>query len=99
MLFHSMTPSSVAAAPKALRRYAGNGAAHARVGKRKIRIGEIRLASAYRQRLNELTPAAMHIHHMNVRDVDHVHAIEAASVPWIERIMRAHREPANRSKT
>src|SRR5689334_1667398 len=98
MLFHAMAPSGVAATAKVSRRDAGNGATYAWIRERQVCIGKIWLASAYCQRCNKFATATVHVHHINVRDVHYVHAVEAASVPGIESIMRPHRKPADGSK-
>ena len=42
--------------------------------------------------------AALAVEVINHSDVDHVHVVEAASVPGIKRIMRAHGEPSDGAK-
>ena len=96
MLFHAMAPAFVASAAKVFSRDAGNRSANVRVGQSQIGVGVVRLPSAHRQRRNKVAATAdVHVDHINVGDIDHVYAIEAASVPGIKRVMRAHGEPSN----
>ncbi len=80
-------------AAKLSRRHAGNSRAYARIGQRQVYVGNKRLASTNSQRSK---PAA--VSHINVGDVDYSHAIESASIPRIEVVMRSHRQPANGAK-
>src|SRR6478609_7435502 len=96
MFFHTMAPAFMAATAKVFSRDAGNRSANVRVGQRQIGVGVIRLPSADRQRGDKVAAAvAVHVDHIDVGDVDHVYAIEAASVPGIKWVMGTHREPSN----
>src|SRR6478736_7251768 len=95
MLFHAVTPAFMPATSKIFSRDTGDRAANAWVGQRKMRVGEIRLTSAHSKRSNI---AAVTVEVINHGDVDNVHTIEAAPVPRIKGIMRAHWEPSNGAK-
>jgi hypothetical protein len=96
MLFHTVTPAFIAAAAKFFRRDAGNRAAHAGVGQRKIGVREKWPTSTCCERSDKTATSV--IDHGNVGDVDDVNAIEAASVPGIKGISGTNRKPSDGTK-
>jgi hypothetical protein len=65
--------------------HAGNSGSYTRIRKCQVYVGNKRLASTNSQGSK---PAA--ISHIDVGDVDYGHAIESASIPRIEIVMRSH---------
>lgn len=91
---YSQTLHSRRAATKFFRPHSGDRRTHARIRHGQVQVGNIWLPSANAQRTDKSTAA----NHVDVGDVHHIHAIETASPPRVDRIERATRNPANRAE-
>jgi hypothetical protein len=92
--FHTATQTDIAAASKFSGRDAGDRSAHTRIGEHQVSVGEKWLASTDGQRSDKSAAT----NNSDAAKRDYVHAIETASVPWVEDIMRTHWEPSDGAK-
>ena len=96
LVSHIQPPHAYVAAAKVVDVHARDPRAYSRIPQRHIHIGDERLSTANAKRANDVH--VPDIHHIDIGDIYHVHAIESAAPPREARIKRTNRNPADRSK-